>query len=473
MRWLVLFLAVALTVLQVCRCVPATTTEVAAARDSETLHETVRAYLDSGGRELYQRHMDLKPGIEYNPLAHFSVDHAPTWHSTDRTSDLEILRAMRLHVPGVDSESTIAEAGKELMLKTTERQWTQNVDGTLSSYQVKFEGRPPAEIRNAFLFAIRIWARTFPCAPRLTVTFVWKIFESIDGNSEPGTLAAAVAPFSVVGGGGNGLQLGVSYTPTMATCISGRDFLQNNNGEHIKLLFNARQQWWTNVNKDAPYGRFDFATVALHELCHGLFFTGALHVKQGSANVLYQSQNSLPARFDQFIQMSNGIGIARSCNQRELYHALTRRGLSFRTSEESSTFGLFAPEIYRPGSSTYHLDGDGLKQSCARYAISGNDCSDLMTFELNPGYTQHAIGEPVLRIMRSILGNSAGLVASSKCTIPAPLNGPTGQLGSLHEAVNVGPFRVKRWVIIVACAVAAVGAALVIFFIATAVCCKR
>ena len=429
--------------------------------------DVVARHLENGGHELIRRHLKLSDDVVYNPLLHISVDHAREHTSAPTDTlldDATLLQRLGYYLPGVDHEHMVTSG--ELHLRTSMRQEVvMRVVGKRSEFEVSFRNNPPIEARQTFAFALKKWADTFPCKDiRLRVLFNW---QHLGGTR---TLAAAVSPFSVLRRNtpGSRLRSDAAYTPTMAAAVGGTDFVPDR--PHIEITFNSKQPWHFFTDSPATRHYYDFATVAIHEVCHGLFFTGALIAKPEREVAEFLSEDAFPGRFDQFIQMRNGVGIARSCNQHERYQALTRRGLMFRTTTKDSTFMLFAPSDYRRGSSTYHLDSPGLKDDCARQNITTADCSDLMTFELDPGYTRRVIGVPTLRIMNSVLGNSQGLVKTT-CDVPQPLRvaeQSSSSPGILGGTTDIGPFKLNTWVVAVAAVVAAAGAAVVVFFIVTA-----
>lgn len=426
--------------------------------------DVVQRYLRNGGHDRLRRHLDLPPGVQYNPLLHMSRDDGPyradhpVLNGTTLT-DVELLRELGHFVPGFDDDALLTTS--RIRMRTSSRQTEKQIRGRASLFFITYRGSPPREARDAFEYAMRIWADTFDCKTPLRVLFNWA---SISGR----TLAAAVSPFTVGRDvfGARALLRSTAYTPTMAAAVSGTDFIPGRN--HIEISFNNQQRWHFDFGRPAPRDQFDFATVAIHEGCHGLFFTGALLGSAITDTARFESYKGFPSRFDQFMQTSTGVGVARSCDSPKLFKALTTPGLSFLTVVFNSTFALYAPENYQQGSSTYHFDAFQLKDDCSRAKIRAQDCSNLMTFELDTGYTQHKIGEPTLRVMKSVLGKSQGIVKST-CKIPPPVRSASQRRpGLLGLDEEMKPLNFPLWVIITAASVAGVGAILVLYFVVTA-----
>lgn len=298
------------------------------------------------------------------------------------------------------------------VLTTIIRQGTRNtaVRGRKSTFAVTYSGDPPLNVRVAFGHAVAKWADVFPCLVQLRIQFKWQELKSVR------TLMAAISPFSIAG-----LRLpdGVAYTPVMAAALLDRDLVPDM--FHIQIVANAAQPWHLDPSTNAPHNQYDFVTAAMRELCHSLFFTGALIGNRRTKSASFQSINAYPSRFDDFLHTRNGVAIARSCNAEQRYRAITTSGLKFQTTVDGSAFSLHAPAQYQLGSSTYTFDSGFLAADCRKYNITKENCSDLMTPELDPGYTQHNIGEPTLRVMRTVLGSVEAPSRIKKCVIPEPV----------------------------------------------------
>lgn len=84
---------------------------------------------------------------------------------------------------------------------------------------------------------------------------------------------------------------------------------------HAKILFNSAHTCWYNVTDKTPSGSYDFISVALHELAHALFFNGAIFIGETPESLMFASQNNLPSRFNQFIQLNNSVGLVVPCKK--------------------------------------------------------------------------------------------------------------------------------------------------------------
>jgi hypothetical protein len=148
--------------------------------------------------------------------------------------------------------------------------------------------------------------------------------------------------------------------------------------------------------------------------------TGVVTASTSSREAGFSSRNSNPSRFDRFLAVSSSAGVAASCsNGKDFYNAITNSGLRFTDpASPGADFGLYSPTGYEPGSSVYHNDPKRLTSDCDKLGIARSECSDLMTQELLNGYTQRSVGEPVRRMMASLLGASKGQGVGS-CAVGA------------------------------------------------------
>jgi hypothetical protein len=191
--------------------------------------------------------------------------------------------------------------------------------------------------------------------------------------------------------------------------------------------------------------REDLQTTAMHELCHGLFMDGVVVVQDGSQEAGFSSTGSTPGRYDRFLAVNSTTGVAASCSDPgQFFNAITNEGLRFTDPASPGTdFGLYSPTRYASGSSTYHHDPARLDSDCAKLKISKADCSDLMTQELNNGYTQRSIGEPVRRTMLTMLGSSKGQGAGS-CAVAAS-SGKSGSDNGSFGNGNTTVLNLPNW----------------------------
>lgn len=389
------------------------------------------------------------------PASNMSIRAASSKPGTTYLSDQDLLRQMNLHVPGDQLRLPVLSHQVDLDKVAAVRQAPLVIKGSKMTFHVTYSSGTPSIVKSSFEYSLKSWANTFPCPVPIRLRLEW---QEIGGA----TLGATTTPFFIPGDAQNADRLddGTMYGSVLAASLEGKDFVPESEF-HIIMTFNSRALWHYDTDSNAPYNKWDLATTALHEQCHGLFFTGVVQASTTQRLASFSSGSGKPARFDRFLAASSGAGIAESCNDpSKFYNALTNNGLRFLDpGNDRANFGLYSPNPYEAGSSTYHNDPSRLNEDCRKLGISSNDCSDLMTQKLPPGYTQRSIGVPVMLIMNSMLSGSDGL-GDGNCDIDSgsvssasdgSARGGTGSSGS-------SGFTLPLWAIITISAIGAVGA---------------
>jgi hypothetical protein len=230
------------------------------------------------------------------------------------------------------------------------------------------------------------------------------------------------------------------YGSVMAMTLQGTDFIAASEF-HIQMVLNSEVPFHTDLRSNAPISQWSLSSVALHELCHGLFMSGQVTTSKSERMASFNPAAPLPGRFDAFLAISSGAGVAAACtNKSDFYNAVTSSALRFKDPASSGTnFGLYSPADFAKGSSVYHFDAQTLASDCAANGIPTGDCSDIMTSALSNGYTQRSIGEPTLRVMRALLGKSSGMGSGGNCSSSAG-----GVTRSSNSFDLLGPFVVQQ-----------------------------
>jgi hypothetical protein len=163
----------------------------------------------------------------------------------------------------------------------------------------------------------------------------------------------------------------------------------------IVAQFSSNFPNWHYGSGPAPAGKYDFTSVVLHEIGHGLGFFGAGRVSGGRGSVRVAG---IPLIFDRFAE--NGAGKAMlsfTDNSPALAAQLQGGNLYFdspqvRAANQNLRARLYAPAVFQSGSSYSHLNE-------ATYP-RGNPHS-LMTPHLGQGETIRNPGAITLAIFRS------------------------------------------------------------------------
>jgi hypothetical protein len=291
----------------------------------------------------------------------------------------------------------------------------------------------PAQAHDAFAAAVNIWAHTIHSSVPIEVSADWSDLTSIYG---PGVLGAA-GPTDFVSHVPNApVQNQNTYYPiALANAISGTDLLKANGctnsqfsptGAEISASFNSTESdWYYGTDGNVPGSgsaggpKVDLESVVLHELGHGLGFTGTyegLNPQTGDDQGLgyfgLLGDGTLPTIFDSFASDGGGNRLLGNYSSGSPSLGGVLRGVSggVRWGGSAGTAAnggtqpvLYAPTQWEEGSSFSHL-------SEATYpASSGNG---LMSPILNAGEAEHDPGPIVLGMFQDM-----GWPASA--TVPA------------------------------------------------------
>ena len=230
----------------------------------------------------------------------------------------------------------------------------------------------PDEAYAAFEYAMDIWAAHLSSPVPIVIEALWSELEENTLGS-----AGSVLGVQLTGTG----EPDTWYTTAQASALLEQDVLTLVGGEHdIRININCSfGDWYFGTDGNPPAGKIDFVTVVLHEIGHGIGFSGTLSALPGEeedefleiANWgLSYEETAYPYIYDRFAFDGNGDSIIDTDvygnPSEDLYLALTGRngGIVFDGEDALSTIGgmgtdqipLYTPREFRQGSSYSHLD---------------------------------------------------------------------------------------------------------------------
>ena len=265
---------------------------------------------------------------------------------------------------------------------TTQR--TQAAAG--ATFSVDYNGFTPAA-RRAFQAAVNLWAAKVNSSVPITVEAT---FEPLDR----GVLGQAGASFIWRDFAG-APKRNTWYVDSVANKRAGR---QLDPAPDLVASFNSNMpDWYFGTDGRTPDGRYDFQSVVMHELGHGLGFLGAGSVSADDRGRV--RLQGLPYGYDRFTENQAGQGLLGFANNStSLADQLTGNAVYFdsaavRNANGGSRARLFAPSNWSAGSSYSHLNERTYRQ--------GNRNS-LMTPTLNDGEAIHNPGAITLAIFKGI-----------------------------------------------------------------------
>jgi hypothetical protein len=223
----------------------------------------------------------------------------------------------------------------------------------------------PAEARQAFEQSISLWSNYIQSDVPIRVEANWvEQSEDVLGSAGPAVFYSLAEGFGPIKGN-------TFYPIAHVSAITGTDFVAEfgDTDHDIIVNINCRfNSWYLGTDANPPSGQIDLVTVIMHELGHGLGFTGSMRGFPSSQTASWGlSTSGLPVIYDHFAVDGHFNQIidqsTYSKSSVALYDALTGRqnGVFFSGSEaefaiEGDRVPLYTPRLYSQGSSFSHLD---------------------------------------------------------------------------------------------------------------------
>ena len=264
----------------------------------------------------------------------------------------------------------------------------------LVTMTVDYTGFTP-QAQAAFQHAVNLWSTQITSSVPIHI-------EAEFVSLPPGVLGSA-GPSLVRDA--PGLVPGTWYATALANKLGGTDIFPGSPDIHSS--FSSAFNWYYGTDGNAPGGTYDFVSVVLHELGHGLGFVGSMRVSGGTGT--WGLSGGFPVIYDRFTE--NGSGqplLGFTSPSTTLAGQLTGNNLFFdgphaRLANAGAAARIYAPATWQQGSSYSHLNE-------ATYGV-GNPNS-LMTPALSSGEAIHDPG-PITRGIFEDTGWTAGPVLTT------------------------------------------------------------
>jgi hypothetical protein len=272
------------------------------------------------------------------------------------------------------------------------------------NYDASFQANPAA--RAAFQYAVDIWASQISSPVPIVVDAHWSALQD-------GLLGYAGFAYSVRNFAG-APQSSTFYPAPVANKLAGTDLYPSE--FDIEASFSSSANWYFGTDGATPAGQYDFATVVLHELGHGLGFAGSGSVASGLG---YHGvgASSTPLIWDRFVVDGAGTSaLSLASGTPALALELTNDSLYFSGANATAAGGgarprLYAPTTWQDGSSYSHLD---------EATYPAGDPNSLMTPRLGQAEAIHDPGP----IVRGMLADMGWTTSSSSVATPTPTRTP-------------------------------------------------
>lgn len=243
------------------------------------------------------------------------------------------------------------------------------------------------EAQQAFQYAVDIWQSLIYSPVPIHIQANWQsLATGVLGSCGPGNYYHNFSSTEI---------WNCYYPVALAEKMLGEEINQVSDFEIIGSFNKDFKNWYFGTDGKTPPNQYDFISVVLHELTHGLGFTGNFYSQNGKGGYDGGNGDNLPAVFDHYVQNKNGDNLTKTqlfINPSiKLNQNLTSNWLEFDTHlTQSSSPRLFAPSVWDTGSSIYHLDD-------ATYPAG--DPNSLMTPYTGMGEAIHDPGQSTLSIM--------------------------------------------------------------------------
>ncbi|ELR99941.1 Calx-beta domain-containing protein [Gloeocapsa sp. PCC 73106] len=306
-----------------------------------------------------------------------------------------------------------------------------------TTINVNYSGFTP-QAQAAFQYAVDIW-------------------ESVIDSSVPIEIDASFSPLGtgVLGQAGpdafyrnftNAPQNSTWYPVALANSRAGTDL--NGAAAEISAEFSSNfGNWYYGTDGNTPNNQYDFATVVLHEIGHGLGFIGFWEYNNGQGK--WGLGTGFPSAFDRFVENGSGQSLINTSifpnPSTALGSQLTSNNVFFDGPSANAANGgnrisLYAPSIWSGGSSISHLG-----------EVFNNTPNALMTYAIGSGETIHNPGPVTLGMFADMgwqLANSNPPPTTPVISLSVAPNSVTedgntnlvytfNRTGNLNSALNV------------------------------------
>jgi len=267
-------------------------------------------------------------------------------------------------------------------LKSTEKK--SNIHVTYSLF--------PQEAKEAFEYAVNIWEQIISSPVPIYMRANWRTMDNnVLGSCGPSDYYTDF----------EGIPIEGLYYPVSVVEKITKKQITDMNSPDMTATFNKNVDWYFGTDGNTPDSLYDFVTVVLHEIAHGLGFTGFFFVNQNLGTYGYYDIGDAAA-FDQMVEKSTGeVLIDQEVYENpseELRKALESNLLYLespvtRFNNGGSRARLYAPSSWDDGSSVYHLND---------LTYRAGDENSLMTHAFGRGEAIHDPGPITEGIMADI-----------------------------------------------------------------------
>lgn len=275
-----------------------------------------------------------------------------------------------------------------------------------STFIVNYSGFTP-EAEAAFQYAVDIWANSIESSQPITISASFQpLAPGVLGQAGPVSVHTSNAPDAVPN---------VFYPKALAEKLEDAQINPDPFGGSVDITVTLSSNFNFYFGTDAmpPGGQFDFVSIVLHEVAHGLGFGTSFRNTNGITGSIREPNNNIPTVYDLFIENGAGQSLLDTnffADPSTALHVQLTGGDLFNNSPLSiNQNGGVIPEVYAPstfqgGSSYAHWDSS---------TIPVGNINSLMRPSVGSGIAIHDPGPITLGVFEdmgwSICGGSLSI----------------------------------------------------------------
>ena len=164
-----------------------------------------------------------------------------------------------------------------------------------ATFIVTYNGFTPAA-QAAFQYAVNIWSSLLTSPVPIRVRATWTPL----GPGVLGSAGAATLYRDFAGAP----QAGTWYAVALAEKLAGSDLNPTDSSDINASFSSVFANWYFGTDGNTPPGDYDFVSVVLHELGHGLIFAGSMSVSSGQGS--WGLGSGFPFIYDRFTEDGAG-----------------------------------------------------------------------------------------------------------------------------------------------------------------------
>ena len=250
----------------------------------------------------------------------------------------------------------------------------------------------PAEAKEAFEFAVSVWEYIIDSPVPIYIQANWQTMGT--------NVLGSCGPSDYIKNFKNAPHKDIYYPMAVVEKLTEAEIYDENIPD-MNATFNKNVKWYFGMDGKTPDSLYDFVSVVMHEIGHGLGITGFFSV-EGNVGVYAYEDYGDAAAFDFFVMNVNNqllLDHLYFSNQSvALKNVLESNGLFANSPAAKKLGGGYKPRLYAPstwdnGSSVYHLND-------ATYPRSNEN--SLMTHAIGKGEAIHNPGPITTGFMADI-----------------------------------------------------------------------